>query len=507
MDVKFDPYVLLGLPRGASSEDVKRVYHRLAQRLHPDKNRMASAARQFQDISLAYNLLSDPIARRQINEDASKNNNHGEDLYFTLRVTPSKRTVIPLDEDQVVYMLAEVSTPPQVSSVPKHEARLNLCLVLDVSNSMKGPRIDRVKVAAQKIIQDLNPQDFISVVTFNDRATIIIPATATEDKTALRARISMISATGGTEIYHGLKAGYDEIRKNISTRVVNHIILLTDGHTFGDQDACLALAREAYEHGVTITAMGLGSDWNDEFLDALSSSTGGTSMYINSTDVVIKYLNEHVRALSNAFAERMELIVAPDPDINLEMAFKLSPNPQPIELNDGIIPLSSLQANRPIAVLLQLQIPGHVAVGFRTFVRLVAAGDILKNRQPAFQAVSDFSIDVNPTPTYEEPPSVIMDALSKLTLYRIQEKARADLEAGRIEEATRRLENLATRLYEIGESTLAQQALSEAQNVAKTRAFSEVGKKTIKYETRALMGQGGLRAALSSLLSSGDDES
>ncbi|MDW8172572.1 MAG: VWA domain-containing protein [Anaerolineae bacterium] len=501
MDMKFDPYVLLGLSRSASSEDIKRVYHRLAQRLHPDKNRLASAARQFQDISLAYNLLSDPIARRQIDEIASKNNGQNEDLYFTLRVTPSKRAVMPLDEDQVVYMLAEISAPPQVSSVPKQEARLNICLVLDVSKSMKGPRIDRVKVAAQKIIQDLNPQDFISVVTFNDRATVIIPATATEDKTALRARISMISASGSTEIYQGLKTGYDEIRKNISPRLVNHIILLTDGHTFGDQEACFALAKEAYEHGVAITAMGLGSDWNDEFLDTLASSTGGTSMYISSTEVVVKYLNEHVRALSNAFAERMELVVAPDPDITLEMAFKLSPNPQPLDINDGIIPLASLQVNRPIAVLLQLQIPGRMKTGFRTFARLVAAGDILKNRQPSFQAVSDFSIDVNPTPSYEEPPSVIMDALSKLTLYRIQEKARADLEAGRIEEATRRLENLATRLYEIGEPSLAQQALSEAQNVIKTRSFSEVGKKTIKYETRALMGQGGLRAALSSLLS------
>jgi len=504
MDIKFDPYVLLGLPHGASSEDIKRVYHRLARRLHPDKNHLPSAARQFQDISLAYNLLSDPIARRQI-DDAAKENT--EDLYFTLRVTPSKRTVVPLEEDQVVYMLAEIFTPPQISSAPKQESRLNICLVLDVSNSMKGPRIDRVKIAAQKIIQDLNPQDFISVVTFNDRASVIIPATSISDKTALRARISMISATGGTEIYHGLKAGYDEIRKNITPRMVNHIILLTDGHTFGDQEACFTLAKEAYEHGVTISAMGLGSDWNDEFLDSLASSTGGTSMYINSTDVVIKYLNEHVRALSNAFAERMELIAAPDPDINLEMAFKLSPNPQPIDINGGIIPLSSLQASRPISVLLQLQLPGRINAGFRTLIRLVATGYILTNRHPSFQAVSDFSIDINPAPTYEEPPSVIMDALSKLTLYRIQEKARADLDAGRIEEATRRLENLATRLYEIGEVTLAQQALSEAQNVAKTRAFSEVGKKTIKYETRALMGQGGLRAALSSLLSPGDEES
>lgn len=510
MDVKFDPYTLLGMPREASNEDLKRAYHRLAQRLHPDKNPFPAAQSQFQDLTTAYNILSDPIARRSYDQDYAEQLESAEEtLYFTLRATSSKRMVSPLNEEQVVYMLTEIFPPPQIANIPKAEARLNICLVLDVSNSMKGARIDRVKVAAQKIIADLSANDIISVVTFNDRASIIIPATPIQDQANLRARISMITPSGGTEIFQGLRVGFEEIHKKLSPRYVNHIILLTDGHTFGDQDNCIELAAKAFEEGIGISAMGLGSDWNDQFLDKLASMTGGASMYISSTDVVVKYLNDHVRNLSNAFAERMSLSIAPDPDIRLEMAFKLSPNPQPLDIETGILPLASLQANRPISVLLQFQLPPHMKLGFRTVVRMVASGDILQNQQQAFQAISDFSINVSETPSTDEPPSAIMDALSRLTLYRLQEKAREDLDAGRIEEATKRLETLATRLYELGQSDLAMQTLTEAQNVAKTRAFSEQGRKTIKYETRALVRPGALKDAFSSLLTANiksDDE-
>jgi DnaJ-class molecular chaperone len=60
-----DPYQVLGVPRGASDEEVKRAYRRLAKRFHPDVNSGSSAAeQQFRELGAAYDLLSDP-ARRQ----------------------------------------------------------------------------------------------------------------------------------------------------------------------------------------------------------------------------------------------------------------------------------------------------------------------------------------------------------------------------------------------------------------------------------------------------------
>jgi len=200
-----------------------------------------------------------------------------------------------------------------------------------------------------------------------------------------------------------------------------------------------------------------------------------------------------VRSLSNVFAERVQLSIAPDPDIRIESVFKLAPSPQPLPLDQGNIPLGGLQLNRVISVLIQLELPANLEVGFRSIARLVASGDIFANGLQKYQALSDISIEINNNPPPEDPPSAILDALGKLTLYRMQERAQEALEAGDIREATRRLETLATRLLELGEKELAQQALAEAQQVAYTAGLSDKGRKTLKYQTRHLLlgAQGG----------------
>jgi Ca-activated chloride channel homolog len=288
-------------------------------------------------------------------------------------------------------------------------------------------------------------------------------------------------------MYQGLSAGMDQVRRYLNPKLVNHIVLITDGHTFGDQEQCLALARTARGEGVSISAMGLGHDWNDDFLDKIASSTGGSSAYIDSAGSVVRFLNDHVRALANAFAERMNISIAPDPDLQLEMAFKLTPAPQPLGIEDGLIPLGNLQHNRPISILLQLQLPANAPEGFRPIARILVKGDILENDPQDFQTLSDISIEISNNAGQDAPPPAIMEALSKLTLYRMQERAKEALDRGDIGEATRRLENLATRLLDMGEEELAGQALAEARRVAHTNMLSDRGKKTLKFHTRLLL--------------------
>jgi Ca-activated chloride channel homolog len=488
MALDFDPYAILGIPAAASSDEIKNAYRRLARRLHPDSNaRNPGAALQFRDITAAYELLNDST-RRRMYDDRERAQRDPQEMYFTLRITPSKRKLSILGEPQVVYLLAEIFPDPRATAADdKRETRLNLTLVLDQSNSMNGPRLEKVKVAAHQIIDNLTPNDILSVVTFNDRSTVIIPATPVRDKPALKARISMMGASGGTEIYHGLVDGVEQNRQFLGPKLVNHIILLTDGRTFGDEEQCLALADQAAKHGIGISAMGLGNEWNDEFLDRIASKTGGTCEYIHSAGAVVRFLNDHVRGLSNAFAERMKLSVAPDPDVQLELAFRLLPSPQPMELENGELHLGSLQMDRQIAVLLQLQLPANMELGSRSIARLVAQGEILRNKNQRMQSISDFALEVADKYDVEEPPHAILDALSKLTLYRLQERAQEALERGDVGEATRRLENLATRLLAMGQNELATQALAEARRVAHTNGLSDKGRMTIKYQTRQLL--------------------
>jgi DnaJ-class molecular chaperone len=55
-----DPYTVLGVPRGASDDEIKRAYRKLAKKLHPDLNPGKRAIeQQFKEITAAYDFLSD----------------------------------------------------------------------------------------------------------------------------------------------------------------------------------------------------------------------------------------------------------------------------------------------------------------------------------------------------------------------------------------------------------------------------------------------------------------
>ena len=481
----FNPYEFLGVPQSATSEEIKSAYRRIARRLHPDANpESPAAAAHFQDLTVAYDLLSDPVRRRTYDQRSEE----GNGLRFQLRTTTSRSSTLILPEPQVFYTLVEVLPDESVNEVDyTRESRLNLTLVLDRSNSMSGTRLEKVKIAAHQIIDRMGPNDVLSVVSFNDFAEVVIPAGPVSDKAALKSRASMMLPGGGTEILKGLQLGVAQNRQFLGPRMVNHIVLLTDGNTYGDEEQCMALAREVAREGISISAMGLGQEWNDRFLDELSALTGGSTVYITSANAVVKFLNERVRSLSNVFAERVQVLMAIDPDIRIESAFRLSPNPQPLSVSDGILLLGSLQVGRPISLLLQLEVPANQPPGTRPVARFVAAADILANKVQRMQLVDDISLTFTTEPVQEDPPSAILDAIAKLTLYRMQERAQEALDKGDVRTATRRLENLATRLMEMGELELAAQAQMEAQQVSYTHSLTDAGRKALKYQTRSLL--------------------
>jgi Ca-activated chloride channel family protein len=87
----------------------------------------------------------------------------------------------------------------------------------------------------------------------------------------------------------------------------------------------------------------------------------------------------------------------------------------------------------------------------------------------------------------DSPPQTILQAMSKLTLYRLQERARQEVESGEVVKATKHLQYLATNLISQGQRELAQAVLVEADSVSRYQKFSKEGDKRIKYGTRALL--------------------
>jgi Ca-activated chloride channel homolog len=476
-------YTILGVPPSATADDIRNAYRTAARRFHPDANQHPGAAAQFRDIAAAYETLSNTATRESYD---LKRRGVEEKPYFSLRVTASKRVLPLLDEPQVLYVLAEL-VPERGKTQGKSDINLNLTLIIDHSTSMNGVRLERTRAAAYQIIDQLTPDDILSIVAFHDRAEVLVPAGPVTDKAATKALIATMQAAGATEMFQGLDAGYKENQRKASKKYLNHILLITDGRTYGDEEQCLELAEKAAVKGIGISAMGIGDEWNDKFLDQLASRTGGTSEYINSVNAVVRFMNDRVRSLARSLAERVTISIAPDHDITIESAFRIAPSAQPVDISTDPIQVGQLQVGRNTSIIFQLQIPNGQEVGFRSLLRVSARGDILRE-QREYLAVADMTIEFAEEPEVEEPPLPILDALGKLTLYRMQEKAEEALQRGDVREATRRLETLATRLLSAGQESLANAAMAEAKRVATTNMLSDEGQKALKYGTRLLIG-------------------
>ena len=109
---------------------------------------------------------------------------------------------------------------------------LDLVAVLDVSGSMQGEKIDKMKTAMKFVVKKLSSIDRLSIVTFVDTATRICPLRQVTDATQpeLLGLIDALQPGGNTNISDGLQTGLKVLadRRLSSGRVVG-VILMSDG--------------------------------------------------------------------------------------------------------------------------------------------------------------------------------------------------------------------------------------------------------------------------------------
>jgi Ca-activated chloride channel family protein len=351
---------------------------------------------------------------------------------------------------------------------------------------MQGQRLDHVKSAARQIIDNLDPEDYFSVVSFSDRAEVVSPTQLCQNKPTIISKVNSIQAGGGTEILQGLMLGLLELQKNIKPQCVNHLTLLTDGRTYGDEEDCLLLGTLAEIDGIIISGLGLGNEWNDTFLDQLTNITGGESIYIHSVDKVEDLLVKQVRGIGGTVAQRLRLQITCDTNIKLRSAFRLHPEAFPIAAEDQPLRLGSIPHSGAATILLEFVVKTGDEPK-QPIARVSVVGDILNMGRIDETVITDLSIPVSETASNNPPPAPILKALDKLTLYRLQEKAWAAAEAGKVQEASQHLETLASRLLSAGESDLAKTTVEVAHRLGNTRQIPGDAKKQIKYGTRAFI--------------------
>ncbi|NTU84444.1 MAG: VWA domain-containing protein [Chloroflexales bacterium] len=403
----------------------------------------------------------------------------------TLTCSWGRTPLLVTGAPQVAYLLVEAApTAPPTVAVP-----LNFCLVLDRSGSMQGTKLESMKAAARRLIETLTPEDVVAIVIYDDQVQTLVPATPAADKAALLAAVDTIVESGGTAMSLGMQAGQVELQKYAGPDRLGHMLLLTDGQTWGDEDICRTIAQGLGQAGVRVTALGLGAEWNEKLLDDLADATGGSSDYVAEPAQITTFFQRAVRSAQGTAATEARLLLRLVKEATPRAVHRAMPTIanlgyQPIGESEVAVKLGDLVFGQANSVVIDLMLPARAAGSFRVAQAELHFTPVGQSGQQVVKQDVLLSFSADPAAPAYDPR--IMNLVEKVTAFKLQTRALSEAEAGNVAGATQKLRAAATRLLDLGELDLAEKTSKQADALEQGGGLSAVGQKELKYATRRL---------------------
>ena len=171
----------------------------------------------------------------------------------------------------------------------KNDARPahNLVFLIDTSGSMEGKdRLDLVKRAFLLLLDELKPEDTVSIVTYASQDRVVLEGTPASEKTRIMEAISDLFAYGSTNGSAGINRAYEIAEKYYKQGGVNRILLATDGDLnvgVTSEGDLARLVTDKKENGISLTCLGFGmGNYKDNKMEALADYGNGNCRYIDT---------------------------------------------------------------------------------------------------------------------------------------------------------------------------------------------------------------------------------
>lgn len=202
----------------------------------------------------------------------------GEPFGVTTEIAPC-----PWNDKTMLLLVGLQAAEVKPDNRPGH----NLVFLIDTSGSMYGSdRLDLVKRAFMLLLEELDPDDTVSIVAYASQDRVVIEGVHASEKTRIMEAISELEAGGATNGSAGIMKAYEIAAKYFREGGVNRILLATDGDlnvgTTGEGDLA-RLVSEKKKAGISLTCLGVGmGNYKDNKMEALADYGDGNCRYLDT---------------------------------------------------------------------------------------------------------------------------------------------------------------------------------------------------------------------------------
>lgn len=192
----------------------------------------------------------------------------------------------------------------------------NLVFLLDCSGSMAANGgFEIARKSMQLLVEQLRPDDSVSIVTYASGTEVKLEATSGNDKAKILSVIESLRCGGGTYGAGGIQLAYEQAKKNFDKKSNNRVIIVTDGDfNIGVQSTqeLVRMIEEKRESGIFLSVLGVGQgNYRDEMMKKLSGAGNGNYAYLDS-------LLEAKKVLMTEFGGTMYTVAK---DVKLQLEF------------------------------------------------------------------------------------------------------------------------------------------------------------------------------------------
>jgi Ca-activated chloride channel family protein len=276
--------------------------------------------------------------------------------------------LLAVEGEHTVHAMLELVAP--TAEVEGERPALDLALVIDLSGSMAGPKLDHTKDAASYLVRRLTKDDKLVLVTYDDQVDLLA-SLGTKDQSELLALISQIFPGGSTNLSGGWLKGAEEL-KRAAGEGPRKVLLLTDGlanHGITDATALVGIATNLQGSGVGTTTIGYGEHFNEELLTSIADAAGGKSYFAASPEDAPAIFAQEFEDLASMVAQNLSVEIRPSDEVKVLGIL----NEYPATGVDGGIQigLGDVYSEENRRVVFELHIPEMARLGICKVAELV----------------------------------------------------------------------------------------------------------------------------------------